>query len=210
MFDFNNLSKIMEQNQLTIQYLYSTAIERKLTKEDFDNIKTQDQDPYIYEIWTNCIISLTQDEQIEFYKSISRNKDIIDEYVEYLKETNEKIDKLVNSEVDDNIHEHMNESEERLINYGIELYNEMFNKTLYYVAKIIQKIHASIFRKIVVSLLSNGININRIMDLQKKRVDKTELIVKIRSELEKMPEGLDKERVKDYLCKRFDIRPEDV
>ena len=208
-FDFSALAKLIEQNQLMIQFLYSIALERRVTLDDYKSVKPQNiQNEYVFDIWAKCISDLDQNAQIEYYKVMLGANDLIDEYFTKSKVLLQKIEDLTSKPIEES--DSMSESEEQLISEGITLSNNLINAALDYLAALIQRLHASVFKKIVISLLRNGVDINRIIQAKSKSTDKEYIIQKIRDEMEKIPDELQKEKIKNYLCNKFNIDPDRI
>jgi hypothetical protein len=211
-FDFTALAKMIEQNQLMIQFLYSIALERKVTIDDYNSVKPQNlSNDYAFDILAKCISDLEQNSQIEYYKVMLGSKDLTDSFFNDVQGFIKKFEDLTDVEIDETTSDgKMSEIEMKLIADGISLSNTMLSRSLSYIADLIQRLHASTFKKIIITLLRNGVDINRIIQTKANEKDKEYIKQKIKTELEKLPDGLQKEKVKNYLCKRFDIDPTEL
>ena len=152
-FDYK---KILESEKLTTQYLYSISLEKRITDEDYKAILSDDPiSNFIQTAKMNMLVLLTKKEQQTL---LAINMEFIPKIEEFL----DKFEEL-KKELEDNIG--VMETEDQIISYSCNLFSEVINEMFVLYAGFIRKLPAPLFKKIVVTYLENGIDLEELLKL---------------------------------------------
>jgi hypothetical protein len=196
--DFSHFSTLLENGILRSQYLYSTAVERRIVEEDFESIIPETaKERVAMESYKKILVSLTQKEQIAFLKWQIESKPNTRSIIERFSYLDEKVKKVIS----------IADSEQEAEDLVIEAITSAINNSLADVGKMIKILPATILKKVLVKFLENGMDIKAVLDAEaqekeKKAVEQKE---KILEELRNLPEP-----IRGIMAQQFGIDPEEI